>query len=337
MEKKILDAQEREKDRCLEVEKLRNLDQEREVERTRLTLAAEGRLGRPSTQSGLAGMVKFLPKFNVREPDVFFSLFEHVADDLNWGDEERTLLLQTVLVGRGQKAFVALPSAERKVYTCVKDAVLRSYEFIPQAYRQRFRSWKKADRQTYGELARDLTSSFTRWLTAEGVDTFDTLRDLMILEQFKNTLSDRIATYIHEHKVKTAAEAAVLADGFSLTHTYSSREFTPRYDLTWRERRPSRFNAGPPGRFDPVTSVNRNISQEFNAESTCNYCTEPGHWKINCPILAERNKMKGDGCKVGLCSFSSPVASPRVTQSKVKPLDREKCTVSGDKDLENMI
>ena len=173
MEKRILDAQEREKDRCLEVAKLRNLDQEREVERTRLTLAAEGKLGRPSTQTGLAGMVKFLPKFDEREPDVFFSLFEHVADDLNWGDEERTLLLQTVLVGRGQKAFVALPSAERKVYTCVKDAVLRSYELIPEAYRQRFRSWKKADRQTYGELARDLTSSFTRWLTAEGVGTFD--------------------------------------------------------------------------------------------------------------------------------------------------------------------
>src|SRR4029434_8361342 len=105
---------------------------------------------------------------------------------------------------------------------------------------------------------RDLTSSFTRWLTAEGVGTFDALRDLMILEQFRNTLSDKIATYIHEHQVKTAAEAAVLADGYALTHKYSSREFTPRYDLSWRERRPSRFNAGPPGRFDPVTAVTRN-------------------------------------------------------------------------------
>src|SRR4029434_4838794 len=76
MEKKILDAQKREKDRLLELEKRKSLEQEREVERTRLTLAAEGRLGRPSTQSGLAGMVKFLPKFNVREPEVFFSLFE---------------------------------------------------------------------------------------------------------------------------------------------------------------------------------------------------------------------------------------------------------------------
>ena len=126
-EQKILEAQEREKYCLLELKKLKGLEQEREVERTRLTLAAEGKLGRHSTQTALAGMVKFLPKFDEREPDVFFSLFEHVADDLNWGDEERTLLLQTVLVGRGQKAFVALLSAERKVYTCVKDAVLRAY------------------------------------------------------------------------------------------------------------------------------------------------------------------------------------------------------------------
>ena len=166
-------------------------------------------------------------------------------------------------------------------------------------------------------------------MTAEGVGTFDALRDLMILEQFRNTLSDKIATYIHEHQVKTAAEAAVLADGYALTHKYSVRECTPRYDMKWRERRPSRSNAGPHGRFDPVTSVNRNISQEFNAESTCNYCTEPGHWKINCPILIERNKMKGDGCKVGLCSSSIFVARSRVTQfTAAKTLAREKCTLS---------
>ena len=56
-----------------------------------------------------------------------FLLFENVAGDLNWSDEEKILLLQTVLVGRAQKAFVALPSEERKVYQFVKDAVLRAY------------------------------------------------------------------------------------------------------------------------------------------------------------------------------------------------------------------
>ena len=129
--------------------------------------------------------------------------------------------------------------------------------------------------------------------------------------------------------MKTTAEGAVLADGYALTHKYSVRECTLRYDRNWRERRPRRSNAGHPGKFEPVTPVNRIISQEFNAESTCNYCSEPGHWKINCPILVERNKMKGDGCKVGLCSFSIPVARSRVTQfTAAKTLAREKCTLS---------
>jgi len=54
-----------------------------------------------------------------------------------------------------------------------------------------------------------------------------------VLEQFKDIVPDRIATYINEHKVKTAADAAVLADEFVLTHKsqfsdYHSRSVSSR-------------------------------------------------------------------------------------------------------------
>lgn len=54
----------------------------------------------------------------------FFSLFESVAGDRGWTDAERTLFLQSVLVGRAQEAFIALPVPDRKNYSRVKDAVL---------------------------------------------------------------------------------------------------------------------------------------------------------------------------------------------------------------------
>lgn len=117
----------------MELERLKNLELDREVKRTRLRLAAEGRLENSSPQSGLASMVKFLPKFNEHDPNVFFSLFENVAGDQNWSDEDKTLLLQTVLIGRAQEAFIALPSSERKIYQCVKDAVLKCYKLIPKS------------------------------------------------------------------------------------------------------------------------------------------------------------------------------------------------------------
>ena len=96
--------------------------------------------------------------------------------------------------------------------------MLRAYELVPEAYRQRFRFFEQKQDQTYVEMARDLSVHFKRWLTALEIDSFDDLCELMILEQFKNILPDKIATYITEHKLISAAGAAVAADEFVLLH-----------------------------------------------------------------------------------------------------------------------
>ncbi|XP_073672376.1 uncharacterized protein [Paramisgurnus dabryanus] len=334
MEHKRLEAAQKDKDRELEWEKLKNLEQEHEIERTRLQLVAEGKLGK-SQQSGLAGMIKFLPKFNENDPDVFFSLFENIASEQNWSDEDKIVLLQATLIGRAQKAFVALPSSEKKIYRCVKTAVLKCYELIPEAYRQRFRSWKKSDKQTYAEWARDLASFFHRWLTAEGVDSFDELCDLMILEQLKNTLPDRITTYISEHHVKTAADAAVLADNFSLIHKTPARDFSPRSNISYKERRYSRVNTDKPVFSN---SAVRGKPADFDFKTDCNYCFGKNHWKKNCPVLVERNKVKVEGGKVGLCASSIPVVRS-VTNNEItltKTLDRAQCAASIDEGLNSV-
>lgn len=309
LERKRMESIEREKDCLFEREKLKHLEYEqeraRELERTRLKLVAEGRAGGNSSQnSGVANMIKFLPKFNERDPDIFFSLFENVAADQNWSDEDKTLLLQTVLVGRAQEAFVALSFVERKSYQSVKEAVLKSYELIPEAYRQCFRNWRKSEKQTHADVARELSSFFNRWRTAEEIDSFNDLCDLVILEQFKNILPKQIATYLNEQKVKTAAEAAVLADGYVLTHINHMRDFSPRYDNR-KENRPVRVNAGFPRRSYIAP---RNRTWESDADSKCHYCFELGHWKKECPVLSARNKSKVSNVKDVACASSIPTA-----------------------------
>lgn len=64
------------------------------------------------------------------------------------------------------------------------------------------------------EFARELTSHFNRWCVASDVDDFDLLCNLVVLEQFKNSLPKRVATYLAERRVKTVAEAAEVADEF---------------------------------------------------------------------------------------------------------------------------
>lgn len=199
---------------------------EHEVQLTWLKLVAEGKL--PADQLAaswgaarppdIASMVKWLPKFNEKDPDVFFSLFENVAADRGWSESDQTLLLQSVLVDKAQEAFVALSATDRREYEKVKKAVLKSYELVPEAYRLRFRNWKKGDRQTYTEVARELNTHFNRWCAAVGVTTFEQLSNLIVLEQFRNILPERVAAYIAERNLKTAAEAASVADDFALIH-----------------------------------------------------------------------------------------------------------------------
>ena len=97
-------------------------------------------------------------------------------------------------------------------------AVLQIYELVPKAYRQRFRTLKRYNKQTHVEFVRELSSQFNRLCSTTAVMTFQGLCDLIMLEQFKDTIPDHIATYINERKVKTVAEAAVLSDEYVLTH-----------------------------------------------------------------------------------------------------------------------
>lgn len=41
--------------------------------------------------------LRLVLKFNEREPDTFFKLFEHIADVRGWLDVDQTLMLQCVL------------------------------------------------------------------------------------------------------------------------------------------------------------------------------------------------------------------------------------------------
>lgn len=47
----------------------------------------------------VVGNLKLLPKFNERDPDVFFSLFESIAEERNWPMADRVVMLQSVISG----------------------------------------------------------------------------------------------------------------------------------------------------------------------------------------------------------------------------------------------
>lgn len=162
--------------------------------------------------------IVLVPQFRENEVDSYFNAFERIASSLRWPKEAWTLLLQCRLVGKAQEVFSTLSLDDSMKYDIVKNTILRAYELVPEAYRQRFRNHRKTGQQTYVEFAREKGILFDKWLAASKVPDFNSLKDLMMLEEFKNCVPERVVTYLNEQKVVSSSQAAILADEFVLTH-----------------------------------------------------------------------------------------------------------------------
>ena len=75
--------------------------------------------------------IRLVPPFQEKEVDKYFAHFEKVAKE-SW-----VLLLQNVLVGKAQEIYGSLSVEQSSNYENVKEAILKAYELVPEAYRQK--------------------------------------------------------------------------------------------------------------------------------------------------------------------------------------------------------
>lgn len=256
------------------------LERERvQLEQEKLRMATSENSS-PRREFDVVSNLRLVPKFEESDPDTFFSLFERVANSRSWPDTERVVMLQSVFTGKAQAAYSALTERESRDYNTVKDAVLKAYELVPEAYRQRFRSWRKAEKQSHVEFARDLCKHFNRWCSALDVTTYEELCDLILLEQFIDCVPPEVSTHIVERRIATVSEAATIGDEYVLAHKGKSKN----YFTDFVTAKPANGSKEIGFEF----KSNR-FSKSPNFDQLCNYCREKGHWKSECPALREKN------------------------------------------------
>ncbi len=129
------------------------------------------------------------------------------------------------------------------------------------------------------EFSREKSLLFDKWCSATKTDDFNSLRELVLLEEFKACLSDRVVVYLNEQKVSSLAQAAVLADEFMLTH--KGVFFVTRTEKSM------------------VTSLS--LTQDFREKAgmqkskelrDCFYCHKPGHLIADCLVLMRKQQSK---------------------------------------------
>ncbi|KAJ8018395.1 hypothetical protein HOLleu_43638 [Holothuria leucospilota] len=111
--------------------------------------------------------VKFVPKFQEDNVEKFFNHFEKLGEQLKWPRDKWSILIQSNFTGKAQEVYSALSIEDSMDYDKVKKAILQAYELVPEAYRQKFRKYRKADTQTYVEFAYQKERHFDRWCASK--------------------------------------------------------------------------------------------------------------------------------------------------------------------------
>ena len=87
-------------------------------------------------------------------------------------------------------------------YEEFKSTILRVYELRPEVYRLHLRGARKRPMDTYGDCARYLEETLEKWLLSEDVNSFKSLKELILMEHFTNLADKEIGTKIREKRFR---------------------------------------------------------------------------------------------------------------------------------------
>ena len=293
-----------------EHERLEQAARDHEYRMRELELRASGRQGdRPATfRFDVANQVRLVPPFSEREVDNYFLAFEKTAVSLEWPKDKWTMLLQNKLTGKALATYAALSVEQISDYERVKQAILKAYELVPEAYRQKFRRLQKQPHVTHVEFAREKEVLCDRWLTSQQVnESYDKLRELILLEEFKQSVSLEVRTYLEEHSYDGIQEAAVASDGYVLTH--KPKGIVVKHGNSHERPKDTRLGQVDPGQGqrDGKFGVTNGQRKGFR----CSYCGKPHTtnrcWKLHPELIP--------------ATYRKPVGFVQTIRSGVRPCE----------------
>ena len=291
--------------------------------------------------------IRLVPPFQEKEVDKYFLHFEKVAENLKWPREHWTLLLQSVVIGKAREIYTQLSLEQSSDYDTVKELILKAYELVPEAYRQKFRDCRKDHDQTHVEFARTKEQLFDRWCSSKKVGSDHAkLRQLMLVEEFKRCINSDVKAFLNEREVENLETAARLADDYALTHKasfvnkpYPRKPYNPQSKQITPQSKPYSPQSGPKANPSNPTD-NSSPKPKFSSENKgqnplsqpiCNYCKKTGHIISECLALKRKKERENlDSAKpTGLTSLK---AKPQSCIQEENPILTRTCKESVSED-----
>ena len=307
MQKEKLEMEEREKEKERQIQRERLEMEEKEKERQYNLRMKELEMQDKAktkpldlgTHFDVTKHIRLVPPFQEKEVDKYFLHFENVAENLKWPREHWTLLLQSVVIGKARELYTQLSLEQSSDYDKVKEVILKAYELVPEAYRQKFRNCRKEHEQTHVEFARTKEQLFDRWCSSKKIGSdYPKLRQLMLVEEFKRCINSDVKSFLDEKEVETLEKAARLADDYTLTHKASfvskANPRKPFYPTSGHKPSPNLQSGNSSQNVPKPKPPGENKGHNPLSQPICNYCKQSGHIVSDCPVLKrQREKQEG--------------------------------------------
>ncbi|XP_070182818.1 uncharacterized protein [Littorina saxatilis] len=213
---KELDREERDKEREHQLK-------QRELEIRQAEISAGSRApqnGRDShTNVGARPVYPRLPAFREQQDDIdsYLFRFETHAKSLGWEETRWITYLSALLEGNALNLYHSLAAAGELTYQCLKENLLKKFQCTSETFRQKLRNIRPSEKEPFQTFGIELRRLFDRWVALSDITTdVDGLVNLFLGEQFLESVSADLATFIRERGLVTLDEMVKAAESYRL-------------------------------------------------------------------------------------------------------------------------
>ena len=173
---------------------------------------------------------------------------------------------------------------------------------------------------------------------------FKKLKQMVLLEEFKDKVRPGIRSHLDEQKVEELEKAAIMADDYALTHKMSSKSGNPQQKRYHGSGNRENISRNMDDRKRQVKSTeNVGLVSKIKPIS-CGHCGKPGHIITNCWKLGGKTPCehcgkfnhKSEDCRIAKNKLQKEVKPTGLTSLKgvkVKPLIDQNNSVEKNKGI----
>ena len=209
--------------------------------------------------------------------------------------------MPSLLNEKANKIYSRLDIDTCRSYDSVKTEILEGFRLSPRAYLQKFRTMKRYGEDSYSQFLHKLKDVHNYYLESKQITEFQSLRDDMLLEQFRSEFPGEVGVFVDQRNVSSATEMAKLADLFYESNRDENTNFDARRNFYSRGNqpfKPKNFqtpNVNSEPSKNGVNAVSGDRKPEWVAQKPvalqirCFHCKMPNHKRSECPRLQSRS------------------------------------------------